>query len=217
MAFVSRAGLKLDAALAAFGVEVRGWVCADLGCNVGGFVNCVLERGAAKVYAIDTGYGALDWKLRNDGRVVVMERTNALHVVLPEAVNLVTIDVAWTKQRLILPSARRLLAEGGRVITLVKPHYEAPPRQLRGGVLPAEAMEPVLAGVRGEMERAGFAILGWMQSPIKGGKGNVEYLALLEVHGEASEGTAGDAEGAGGGLTKASQRASGSEAGQDQR
>src|SRR5213080_4452991 len=136
--FVSRAGQKLDHALTAFGLNVSGKTCADLGSNTGGFVDCLLGREAAKVYAVDTGYGALDWKLRKDGRVIVMERTNAMHVTLPEKVELVTIDVAWTKQRHILPAARRMLADGGVCVTLIKPHYEAEPALLRKGVLPAE-------------------------------------------------------------------------------
>src|SRR5215207_8320712 len=116
--FVSRAGLKLDHALATFAINVAGKSCADLGSNTGGFVDCLLQRGAAKVYAIDTGYGALEWKLRKDPRVVVMERTNAMHVKLPEQVGVVTIDVAWTKQRHILPAARRMVTDDGDVITL---------------------------------------------------------------------------------------------------
>src|SRR5437870_2103753 len=126
MKFVSRAGQKLDHALTTFAIDVTGKICADLGCSTGGFVDCLLQRGAKKVYAIDTGYGVLDWKLRNDPRVVVMERTNAMHVQLPEVVQIVTIDVAWTKQKHILPNAARLLAADGIVMTLIKPHYEAP-------------------------------------------------------------------------------------------
>src|SRR6478736_10084862 len=114
--FASRAGLKLDHALTVFQIDVSGLTCADLGSNVGGFVDCLLQRGAAKVYSIDTGYGVLDWKLRKDPRVVVMERTNAMHVTLPEPVSLVTIDVAWTRQRHILPAAVRLLKRDGRVV-----------------------------------------------------------------------------------------------------
>src|SRR5947208_5311202 len=117
-AFVSRAGQKLEHALATFKIDVSGWVCADLGSNVGGFTDCLLQRGAKKVYAIDTGYGVLDYKLRKDARVVVMERTNAMHVTLPEPMDFVCIDVAWTKQKNILPSARRLIAPAGRVVTL---------------------------------------------------------------------------------------------------
>src|SRR5947208_5897285 len=123
--FVSRAGRKLQHALATFGLDVSGKVCADLGSNTGGFVDCLLRRGAAKVYAIDTGYGALDWKLRHDPRVLVMERTNAMHVTLPEKVAVVTIDVAWTKQKHILPAARGMMSDDGSCIRLIKPPYEA--------------------------------------------------------------------------------------------
>src|SRR3954453_11299902 len=107
--FVSRAGQKLEHALNVFGVDVSGLVCADLGSNVGGFVDCLLRHGAAKVYAVEKGYGVLEWKLRRDPRVVVMERANAMHIALPERVALVTIDVAWTRQRHILPAAGKLL------------------------------------------------------------------------------------------------------------
>src|SRR3954447_21032229 len=143
--FVSRAGQKLEHALAEFNLNVTGLVCADLGSNTGGFVDCLLQRGAAKVYAIDTGYGALEWKLRKDPRVVVMERTNAIHATLLEPVQLITIDVAWTRQRIILPAAARMLGGGddGAVVTLIKPHYEANPSLLRGGVLPAEQLDAV--------------------------------------------------------------------------
>src|SRR3954469_14010568 len=116
--FVSRAGQKLEHALATFAVDVSGRICADLGSNTGGFVDCLLQRGAAKVYAVDTGYGALDWKLRKDPRVVVMERTNAMHVTLPEKVPFVCIDVAWTRQKRILPAARKIVADGGTVLSL---------------------------------------------------------------------------------------------------
>src|ERR1051325_3928155 len=112
-AFVSRAGQKLEHALASFGIDVSGGGCADLGSNVGGFVDCLLQRGAKRVYAIDTGYGVLEWKLRKDARVVVMERTNAMHVKLPEKANLVSIDVAWTKQKNILPAARKMIEDDG--------------------------------------------------------------------------------------------------------
>jgi 23S rRNA (cytidine1920-2'-O)/16S rRNA (cytidine1409-2'-O)-methyltransferase len=178
-AFVSRAGLKLDHALTSFGIEVGGRICADLGSNVGGFVDCLVRRGAAKVYAIDTGYGALEWKLRRDPRVVVMERTNAIHVVLPEPVHLVTIDVAWTKQRFILPAARRLVTAEGDVVTLIKPHYEAQQSQLRGGVLPPEAVEAVVEAAQREMVAAGFDVIRTEPSPITGQKGNIEVLAHL--------------------------------------
>lgn len=179
--FVSRAGLKLDHALTAFAIDVAGLVCADLGCNAGGFTDCLLGRGAAKVYAIDTGYGALAWKLRKDARVVVMERTNAMHATLPEPVVLACIDVAWTRQRRILPAAAKLLAPGGTVVTLIKPHYEADKSWLVKGVLPAARVDEVVAAVRQDVAAAGFEVVALTQSPILGGEGNIEVLAQLRT------------------------------------
>ena len=177
--FVSRAGQKLEHALASFSVEATGRVCADLGSNAGGFVDCLLARGAAKVYAIDTGYGVLDYRLRKDPRVVVMERTNAMHVALPERVDVVTIDVAWTKQRHILPPARRLLGDDGFVVTLIKPHYEADPSKLNKGVLPEAEVDAVVRAVTADVAPAGFRLVRTVRSPIQGAKGNVEVLAEL--------------------------------------
>jgi 23S rRNA (cytidine1920-2'-O)/16S rRNA (cytidine1409-2'-O)-methyltransferase len=177
--YVSRAGRKLEHALDAFAIDVHDSACADLGCNVGGFVDCLLQRGAARVYAIDTGYGALAWKLRKNPRVVVMERTNAMHVKLPEPVHLITIDVAWTRQKHILPSARRLIAPDGTVISLIKPHYEAPPALLRQGVLPEDELDRVIEQVRQDIAAAGFELAGMERSPILGARGNVEVLAHL--------------------------------------
>jgi 23S rRNA (cytidine1920-2'-O)/16S rRNA (cytidine1409-2'-O)-methyltransferase len=179
-AFVSRAGQKLEHALATFNLDVAGCICADLGCNTGGFVDCLLQRGAAKVYAIDTGYGVLDWKLRKDPRVVVMERTNAMHAELPEAVSIVTIDVAWTRQRNILPSARRMISEGGTVVSLIKPHYEAEASQLMKGILPVEDVDAVVDRVRADILKAGFELIQTVRSPILGAKGNTEVLAQLQ-------------------------------------
>ncbi len=179
--FVSRAGTKLDHALTAFSIAVTGKICADLGCSTGGFTDCLLQRGAAKVFAIDTGYGVLDWKLRNDSRVVVMERTNAMHVRLPEPVDLITIDVGWTRQRNILPSARRLLAPGGSVVTLVKPHYEADPSLLRKGILPESSVDEIVENVKAEAEQAGWTWMSSVRSPIRGAGGNVEVLARLSL------------------------------------
>lgn len=177
--FVSRAGLKLEHALNQFKLVVTGFVCADFGCNAGGFTDCLLRRGATKVYAIDTGYGALDYNLRRDARVVVMERTNAMHVTLEEPIDLVVIDVAWTKQRLILPAAEKVLKPAGQIITLIKPHYEAPPELLRKGILPPERREEVVAQVADSIPALGFEVRGLTQSPITGSKGNAEWLAWL--------------------------------------
>jgi 23S rRNA (cytidine1920-2'-O)/16S rRNA (cytidine1409-2'-O)-methyltransferase len=166
--------------LSVFQIDVHGKICADLGSNTGGFVDCLLQRGAAKVYAIDTGYGVLDWKLRNDPRVIVMERTNAMHVVLPEKIDLISIDVAWTKQRNILPAAEKMLGANGRIVTLIKPHYEAEPRLLRGGVLPMDQVDGVVQRVLESLSEMGLRAIAQTNSPIKGSKGNVERLALLQ-------------------------------------
>ena len=179
MTFVSRAGQKLQHALATFRIDATGKTCADLGCSTGGFTDCLLQHGAAKVYAIDTGYGVLDWKLRNDPRVIVMERTNAMHVRLAEPVAIVTIDVAWTRQRNILPTAARILARGGVVISLIKPHYEAPPALLRRGVLPEDQVEQVIRSVESDIRAAGFEIVRTTPSPVRGSKGNLEVMAHL--------------------------------------
>lgn len=176
---VSRGGIKLAAALDAFNVDPADWICADLGSNVGGFTDCLLQRGAARVYAVDTGYGTLAYRLRKDPRVRVMERTNAMHVQLPEAVELTVIDVGWTRQRHILPSARRLLRPDGRIITLIKPHYEADSAQLRGGLLLPDHAGQVLDAVCRTIEQLGLRIAGLIESPIPGQKGNREWLALL--------------------------------------
>ena len=131
--FVSRAGMKLEAAIETLGVEVAGKVCADLGCNVGGFTDCLLQHGAVKVYAVDTAYGVLAWTLRKHPAVVVRERVNALHVVLPEPVDVVVIDTGWTRQEKILVHARKLLKSGGEMVSLIKPHYESQEAQKQGG------------------------------------------------------------------------------------
>jgi len=141
----------------------------------------LLKRGASRVYAIDTGYGALEWKLRKDARVVVMERTNAMHVKLPEKVRLVSIDVAWTKQRNILPAARGMLEENGVVVSLIKPHYEAAAALLKNGVLPEEKLKSVLEVVRADIVGAGFEVVRMIESPIRGSGGNVEMLAELRA------------------------------------
>jgi 23S rRNA (cytidine1920-2'-O)/16S rRNA (cytidine1409-2'-O)-methyltransferase len=178
--YATRAGLKLEHALNEFGVSPQGWVCADMGSHQGGFVDCLLQHGAAKVYSVDTSYGTLAWKLRKDPRVVVMERTNAMHLELPEPVDLITIDVGWTQQRRVLPVAARLLKPGGRIVSLIKPQYESTEAERTGGVVPEENLEPILVRVRLDVAAAGLAIHGETRSPIKGGGGNVEFLFLLE-------------------------------------
>jgi 23S rRNA (cytidine1920-2'-O)/16S rRNA (cytidine1409-2'-O)-methyltransferase len=177
--YVSRGGIKLAAALDAFGLDCTSVVSADLGSHQGGFVDCLLQRGAGRVHAVDTCYGTLAWKLRRDPRVIVHERCNALHVRLPEPVDLLTIDVGWTRQRLILPAARSMLAAGGRIVTLIKPHYEADPHLLVNGVLAAERLAEVVDGVLAEVRGLGLDLCGRCESPICGHGGNREVFALL--------------------------------------
>jgi 23S rRNA (cytidine1920-2'-O)/16S rRNA (cytidine1409-2'-O)-methyltransferase len=189
--FVSRAGEKLEAALEAFAIDCTGLRCADFGCNVGGFVDCMLQRGAASVIAVDTGYGALAWKLRQDPRVEVRERTNALHAEPPSTpVDLISIDLAWTQQRLAIPAALRWLAPEGRILTLIKPHYEVEGDEkawLDRGFLPQEKAPIVLERVLASMPALGVRVLGSIQSPLVGGKssrkqgvpGNIEFVALV--------------------------------------
>lgn len=180
--YASRGGDKLAAALDAFGVEPAGLTCADFGCNVGGFTDCLLQRGASKVYAVDTGYGALAWTLRNDPRVVVMERTNALHAEVPEAVDLVTIDVSVTPQSLILPAAARWLGPGGRIVSLLKPSFEYQKlhgSKAHGGLSDADA-EAVAQTVCEQLCEQGQVVAARIESPLRGKGGNIEFLLLIE-------------------------------------
>lgn len=190
--YVGRGGLKLEHALREFRVDPTGLTCADFGCNVGGFTDCLLQHGAARVYAVDTGYGALAYTLRIDPRVTVMERTNALHAPAPdEPIDLIVVDLAWTPQRLAIPAALRWLKPGpdGRIITLIKPHYEASDQGrkdlLIDGVLPESRAEEILQIVLSSMTGLGVETVGLTRSPIAGGhgkgrkSGNIEWLGLL--------------------------------------
>jgi len=182
--YVSRGGIKLEHALRVFPLDVRGWVAADVGASTGGFTDCLLQHGVAKVYAIDVGYGQLDWRLRQDARVVVLERTNARYLQnLPEAVNLVTIDASFISLRLLLPAVRSWLAPQGQVIALIKPQFEAGREQVgKGGVVRAQATHhAVLDGVLTWAIQNGWNVRGLTRSPIKGPKGNVEFLAWLST------------------------------------
>lgn len=182
--YVSRGGEKLAAALRAFGIDPGGWTCADLGSHTGGFVDCLLQHGAARVYAVDPGYGVLDYRLRRDPRVVVCERTNALSYSAPEPCDLITIDVGWTPQRLILPAARRSLKSGaGVVLTLIKPQYEAPKEWLADGVVPPEHIDAVLEQCRRDTVELGWLVVGTIDSPLLGHGGNREQVWRLRSAG----------------------------------
>ncbi len=184
--FVSRAGEKLQAALDAFELDVHGLVCADFGCNVGGFTDCLLTRGAAKVYAVDTGYGQLAWRLRKDPRVVVMERTNALYCPVPEPVDLAAIDVAWTPQALAIPAAVRWLKADfpkgtARIISLLKPHYEMAKLKTgpaQGVIEDGRARRLCLDVCRRLQEGRLCELYAVLQSPLRGKGGNLEFLLL---------------------------------------
>lgn len=188
--FVSRGGFKLHHALKEFGIDPTGSVCADLGCSTGGFVDCWLQAGAARVFAVDTAYGQLDWNLRNDPRVCVLERSNALHVEPAERVDFVSLDLGWTRQRLAIPAALRWLKpepNSGVIVSLIKPHYECTKAELRTlgtkGVLPEDEAREVVERVVTTLPECGVRVTGLTQSPITGGskraRGNHEWLVSL--------------------------------------
>jgi 23S rRNA (cytidine1920-2'-O)/16S rRNA (cytidine1409-2'-O)-methyltransferase len=180
--FVSRGGDKLEAALIAFPVPVSNAVCADVGASTGGFTDCLLQHGAARVYAIDVGYGQIAYPLRVDERVVVMERTNVRHLhALPEPVSLIVMDASFISLRLLLPVVQSWLAPKGSIIPLIKPQFEAGPEDVgRGGVVRDPAVHRrVLLEVLTFSRSLGFAVSGLIRSPLKGPAGNIEFLAWL--------------------------------------
>lgn len=177
--YVSRGGYKLVAALDAFGVDPAGRICADVGASTGGFTDVLLQRGAAKVYAIDVGYGDLAWKLRNDARVVVMERTNARYLKsLPEPVSLVVVDASFISLKTLLPAIKKWLAPHAEIITLIKPQFEAPKNAVgEGGVVREKsAHRAVLQAILAWVQNNGFTPRGLVVSPITGPAGNREFL-----------------------------------------
>ena len=180
--YVSRGGLKLEAALSRFDVDLTGQVVADVGASTGGFTDCALQHGAEKVYSIDVASGVLAWSLRTDARVVVMERANAMHLErLPERVDVVTLDLSFTPLRLVLPQTSRWAKPKGETIALIKPQYEVESsHQLVGGVVvdPLERRQIVARLILWILAH-GWRIEGLMPSPIRGRGGNWEYLVHL--------------------------------------
>lgn len=178
--YVSRAGNKLKFALDSFNLNVKNLITADFGSSTGGFVDCLLQNDAKKIYSVDTSYGELAWLLRNNPKVIVMERTNAMHVRLPEKVDLITIDTAWTKQILTIPNAFDNLKNDGMIVSLIKPHYEAPKEYLVKGKLKDEKIDEVLEKVRNDIVAVGGKIIDQVESPIVGEKGkNREFIMLI--------------------------------------
>ncbi len=182
--YVSRGGLKLEAALDAFGIAPVGWVCADVGASTGGFTDCLLQRGAARVYAIDVGYGQLAWSLRTDPRVILLERVNIRYLeALPEPVTLATVDVSFIGLGLVLPRIVALLAPAGQVVALIKPQFEVGKGQVgKGGVVRDPRLHrEVIRKVFAEAAAVGLAPAGLIRSPVIGPAGNVEFLAWLRL------------------------------------
>lgn len=189
--YVSRGGEKLAAALGSFPVQVNGRVCADVGASTGGFTDCLLQNGAHRVYAIDVGHGILHWKLRQDERVSVMERTNARFLdILPEPVSLVTIDASFISLKVLLPVVKNWLISNSDVIALIKPQYEAGRREASRGsgvIRSPEVHSRVLNEVLAFADQQDFGIKGLIRSPLKGPKGNAEFLAWLCFPSERKE------------------------------
>jgi 23S rRNA (cytidine1920-2'-O)/16S rRNA (cytidine1409-2'-O)-methyltransferase len=185
--FVSRGGKKLAAGLAGFGIEPAGLICADIGCSTGGFTDCLLQQGALRVYAVDVGYGLLDWTLRQDSRVVVLERCNARYLSsrdIPEPIDLCVIDASFISLELLLGPVSKLFADEITIIALVKPQFELPREKVaKGGVVHEEYLQrEALDLVEKFCHDLGLKCQGVVRSPLKGAKGNQEYLLHLSKY-----------------------------------
>ena len=184
--FVSRGGLKLEKALRFFGVQPEGYVCSDSGASTGGFTDCLLQKGAKKVFAIDVGYGQLAWSIRSDPRVVVMERTNIRNVTpeqLGEPLDLSVVDVSFISLRLVLPVIKNLLKPTGQVLCLIKPQFEAGKEKVgkKGVVREPETHLEVLRTFLETARGLGFTVVNLTYSPVKGPEGNIEFLGHLTL------------------------------------
>ena len=189
--YVSRGGVKLHAALEHFGIDPGGARCLDVGASTGGFTDCLLQSGAAEVFAVDVGYGQLDWNLRNDDRVTVLERTNFRIIdddALPHDLSLAVVDVSFISLSLILPRLGTFLKIGSPIVVLIKPQFEAGREKVgKGGVIRDPAVrEEVVHNILEAAYREGFSSRGIMESPIKGASGNVEFLAHLVWEGKSA-------------------------------
>jgi len=186
MPYVSRGGLKLAHALDTFGVDPRGLIALDVGASTGGFTDCLLQRGAARVYCVDVGHGQLAWKVASDPRVVPIDRANIRHLersLIPEVCSLAVVDVSFISLRLVLPALPPFLAPGSPLVTLVKPQFEVGKGNVgKGGIVRDEAARAeAVANVAQAARELGYAVLGQTTSPITGGKGNVEFLLHLRA------------------------------------
>ncbi len=190
--YVSRGGLKLEKAMERCGLSLEGKICADIGASTGGFTDCMLQNGASKVYAVDVGYGQLAWKLRQDPRVVCLERTNARYLnreIIPDPLDFFSMDVSFISVKLILPALLELLAEGGEGVILIKPQFEAGKEAVsrgKGVIRDEKVHRAVLEDLTSHIEGMGFGILDLTHSPVKGPKGNIEFLAYVKKGAESA-------------------------------
>ena len=187
--YVSRGGLKLEKAISSFAIKLDGLIAMDIGASTGGFTDCMLQNGAAKVYSVDVGYGQLAWKLRTDERVVNMERTNIRYVTLEdigEQLDFASIDVAFISLKLVLPVAANLLSENGKLVALIKPQFEAGREKVgkKGVVREPSVHREVIEEIITFAQNNGFEILGIDFSPIRGPEGNIEYLMYAQKNSQ---------------------------------
>ncbi|OGW03760.1 MAG: RNA methyltransferase [Nitrospinae bacterium RIFCSPLOWO2_01_FULL_39_10] len=183
--YVSRGGLKLEKAIKEFNINVKDKVAIDVGASTGGFTDCLIQYGAKKVYAVDVGYGQLAWKLRNDPRVVIIERKNVRYIKpsdIGEPVDIATIDVSFISLKLVLPVVKNLLKENGEIIALIKPQFEVGKGEVgKGGIVKDEEKhKKVISEIKSFAIDSGFKVLNVTESPIAGQKGNVEFLIYLQ-------------------------------------
>jgi 23S rRNA (cytidine1920-2'-O)/16S rRNA (cytidine1409-2'-O)-methyltransferase len=182
--YASRGGLKLEAALNALEINVNGYICLDVGASTGGFTDCLLQKGALRVYAVDVGYGQLAWKLRNDPRIVIIERTNIRHLpseLIPELVHLITIDVSFISLKIVIPAVLRFLKKGAQILALVKPQFEVGKGQVgKGGVVRDSALhDQIIENLTEFSAHIGLSCENTLPSPILGPKGNREIFIHL--------------------------------------
>ena len=192
LAYVSRGGLKLEKAMTHFGVTLNGKICMDVGASTGGFTDCMLQNGAVKVYSVDVGHGQLAWKLRNDERVVCMEKTNIRYVTpedIPDRIQFASIDVSFISLTKVLGPVKELLTEDGQIVCLIKPQFEAGREKVgkKGVVREKSTHLDVIESVIAFAKSIGFGILNLEFSPIKGPEGNIEYLLYLQNHPELAD------------------------------
>ena len=192
LAYVSRGGLKLEKAMTHFGVTLNGKICMDVGASTGGFTDCMLQNGAVKVYSVDVGHGQLAWKLRNDERVVCMEKTNIRYVTpedIPDRIQFASIDVSFISLTKVLGPVKELLTEDGQIVCLIKPQFEAGREKVgkKGVVREKSTHLEVIEAVIAFAKSIGFGILNLEFSPIKGPEGNIEYLLYLQNHPELAD------------------------------